>query len=41
MNLRRGNETLNSDSHLPKKLFYFLQWKPFKMLKNAFRSQDI
>ena len=27
---------LKSESHLPKKLFYLAQWKPFKMMKNAF-----
>ena len=25
-----------SDSHLPKKLFYLLQWNPFKNDENAF-----
>ena len=42
-------ETLKSDSHLPKKLFYLLQSKPFKNdeksflfhIKSAFHSQDI
>ena len=29
-------ECLKSDSDLQKKLFYFLQWKPFKLMKNAF-----
>ena len=40
---------LKSDSHLPKKLHYFLHWKPFKTdgkcflfcLKSSFHSQDI
>ena len=40
---------LKSDSHVPKKFFYLLRWKPFKNdkkcfsfhLKNPFRSQDI
>ena len=40
---------LKSDSHLPKKLIYLLQWKPLKNdekcflfhLKNSPRSQDI
>ena len=40
---------LKSDSHLPKKLFYFLHWKPFKTngkcflfyLKSSFHSEDI
>ena len=29
-------EILKSDSHLSKKWFYFLWWKPFKIMKNAF-----
>ena len=27
---------LKSKSHLPKRLFYQLSWKPFKLMKNAF-----
>ena len=42
-------DNLKLDSHLPKKLFSLLQWKPFKndkkcflfYLKSSFRSQDI
>ena len=26
----------NSDTNLPGKIFYLLQWKPFKMMKNNF-----
>ena len=41
-------ESLKSDSHLHKKLFYLLQWNPFKNdgkwflfhLKSSFRSKD-
>ena len=29
-------EILTSDSHFSNELFYFLLWKPFKMMKNAF-----
>ena len=29
-------EILKSDSHFSNELFYFLWWKPFKMMKNAF-----
>ena len=39
---------LESDSHIPKKRFYLLQWKPFKndekflfYFKSSFPSQDI
>ena len=43
-----GGIDLKSGSHLLKKLFYLLQWKPFKNdakcflfhLKSSFRSQD-
>ena len=42
-------DPLKSDSHLPKKVFYFFQWKPFRnyekcllfYLKRFFCSQDI
>ena len=27
---------LNSDSHLPKKIYYLLDWKRFEMINNAF-----
>ena len=40
---------LKSDSHVPKKLYYLLHWKPFEndekrfffYLKSTFSSQDI